>query len=90
MAHLGWRLPTFVNVRRRLETILRRVPGDLLGAAFEVLSRDGGPPAASVGRRADRIVEITADGGDTLDESTDTIDDSTDSSDGTDDGQEAA
>jgi len=45
MGRLGWSLPHHVNVRRRLDTLSRRLPADLKATALEILVRDGGPPA---------------------------------------------
>ncbi len=88
MARLDWNLGTFVNVRRRLETILRRVPEELRAAAIDALTRDGGAPTTSVARRAGRVVEIVAD--DDADGATDPVDLSSDGASDSTDEQSAA
>jgi hypothetical protein len=39
MQRLGWTLPRFVNVRRRLNTLLSHVPADLRAAALDAVTR---------------------------------------------------
>jgi hypothetical protein len=62
MASLGWTLPLFVNVRRPLETLLRKVPDEIREAAIEILTRDGGAPITTVARRRGMVVEVSTDG----------------------------
>ena len=62
----------FKNLVRRFKTIRHHLPADLRGAALEVLTRDGGPPIASVARHRGRVIEVYADG--QANDSTDTVD----------------
>lgn len=48
---LGWEVQTYVNVRRRLDRMVRRIPGELRAAVIDVLTRDGGSPLGVAGRR---------------------------------------
>lgn len=61
MARLGWTLPYHVNVRRRLDTLIRFVPPDVKATALEILTRDGGAPPLTIVRPADRAMQSAAD-----------------------------
>ena len=63
----------FKNLVRRFKTIRHHLPDELRSAALEVMSRDGGPPSASVARHRGRVVEVFSD--------CQTANDSTDSAD---------
>lgn len=52
----------FKNLVRRFKTIRHRLPDELRGAAFEVMTQDGGAPIASVARHRGRMVGVLADG----------------------------
>ena len=51
----------FKNLVRRFKTIRHHLPAELRGAALEIMTRDGGPPVASVARHRGRVVEVFAD-----------------------------
>lgn len=39
MQRLGWTLPKFINVRRRLSTLIGHLPDDLRAAAMDAVTR---------------------------------------------------
>ncbi len=52
---------THHNLRRRFHTLRGHVPPELRADMLDMLTRDGGPPVATVARQRGRVVEIAAD-----------------------------